>query len=1143
MIVGILAILVTAFTVAMRTERSASHNFAERERAQAIANGMLHRILADQSAPYIALTGSFLGPFVTDSNTQLPTTSSSSTYLADETVQGNYAMLTQIYTMPPSPVDSSGKPLVSSSNHLVRLSGTTTTNTPSNWAYNAAYWGYARQNPNNAGFYNYSPLDASGKPTAPSWINYYDSTGTNQIGQVAYAIWDEAGKIDINMAGPDGTDSTGTNFISGRMNGMAPHDLKFEYLASDPLGLISYLDNQNGRQRSDFALRAIVPTTVTNAPAPNGTGDDRSIFSVEELLNRQVTGSDNLITSVDAVKALDVTTLSRDFEVRPEWDGNRAPASAVSYLKSYINDPTLHTLFQGANSQGGPNLVSDLVSSKDPTNLLDALTINADLKANNIVATDEWRQVVRLLAILRMALPPNKPYVRTGSAAGGNEDVSVPATANLWDDQDVYAIALNILQASDPANDQELTAYNSASGQFSGQPYQDPSVRTGVRLSPYIVETAISAQRLSGSSVLVTEYQKAWNPYPIELDGGTGADAIPYRYGAAWSGGAWPFQAGTAVGSDSAVTGLFDNADGPANLENLQPPFQTDPTKRHFMPNTFTILPHHSRMLTLGKKHDLVLYSKPWMYNGNYYQIHNTTFGGSSLNPQSIAFSFTGGAFTGIPYLNNPKGGTDWVNMGTYFVIPASLMDAASKNWFSYQIDDPRMGQMARYTPNAPVQNYPASTTGTPATTPENGPNGVQRLYSIIGNLNTTSSSPLLNYTPMTYSWQPLPGKQTLYDSQSGWTTPDITSRSTNNLYGTAALLPGCNYNFLAPNDLPKTWAGMSATQKYHAALATFALPGRPFANLGEIATVYANRPWTTLSMAQNLPIPTGTNIKTTTGSTSIPNARLALLLDYYTTVGTTTNPTTDVNLNYRVTAQTDPPPPAGMANANITKRQQNNIWLFESVDATSGSAAGNLRPIRGRINLNTATHEVLMRLLCGQGSLSTPADPFSSYYLVPSTGNVSSVAWNKSDAWVKSLTPVTLTQAQASALADAIIKLRPLRKMSDLILGGSDGMGLNSPSIDPNQTFTSLQTGGNSSGGAFDSQGNYTGFVADAILGRLAQFGTVRAQSYTVDIVARATKTIPGGQIVTTGEVRMLAHVYLDTFSRKAFVQSVEYR
>jgi hypothetical protein len=74
---------------------------------------------------------------------------------------------------------------------------------------------------------------------------------------------------------------------------------------------------------------------------------------------------------------------------------------------------------------------------------------------------------------------------------------------------------------------------------------------------------------------------------------------------------------------------------------------------------------------------------------------------------------------------------------------------------------------------------------------------------------------------------------------------------------------------------------------------------------------------------------------------------------------------------------------------------------------------------------------------------------------------------------------------------------------------------------------------------------------VVDAIVGRLAQFGTVRQQIYTVDIVARALNrkleerrlSNPDLPRVVTAEVRFLARIYFDTFSRRGFVESIEYR
>jgi len=1172
MIIAVLAILVTAFVIAMRTERSASSNFVERERAQAIASGMLHRLIADQSSPYIVTTGSFLGPFQTDSNTQLPLETSSNTYLADPTKAANTPMLSQIFTMPASPG-------ISSSNHLVRISGTNATNSTAKWAYNPDYWGYARQNPNptyHTGYFNYYPLDNTQSPIAPDWVDYYDSTG-KKIGQVAYTIWDEAGKIDINMAGPDGlippsTSNTNITLISGRLNGLAPHDLKFEYLATDPTGLLNYLNGEDAlRERNNFSLRAIVPASMTNAPAQNNTGDDRSIFSVEELLNRKGDNGENLVTAENAPDMLNVTTMSRDFEVRPEWNGDRTPTVAVSYLKSYVNNPNLFTLFAGANGTGGPSLISKL----DPTNPLNAVGINNALTAVGIHPTDDWRQVGRLLAILRIALPPGAPYTRGGAV--GNEDESIPAEPNLWDDQDVYAIALNLLQASDPSDDEELTAYDTKA--FGIQPYQDPGYRVGMRLSPYVVETALKATRTSAGFVQVTEFNKLWNPYPVDLDSdGPGTKPINYDYGDSWSGGYWPIQSGVATGLNGVVDGMFNNGDsGDSNAQTIPqtsgtnttltptgdsegttPPFKVSGLSDLFKPNSF-VLVKHSRVIALAPGHDLVMLTRPWMYNDNYFSSFNATFG--SGNPQSNAYVFTGGPLTGIrnlPLPANNNGGSDVVNMGMFFVIPAaSLKNFGVSNYFSFQIDDPRMGTMARYNQFPPNQNsYTTNlimSPGVPIVTttntgpPENG--NTPNLYSIASSGTAPNHTPTgirpINYSAMIYSWQPLPGKQSLWATATG--KLDNTGYVSNPDPSLAGALPGCNYNFLDRVDLPPAWSNnMTSLQRYHAAMATFALPGHPFSNLGELGTVFANRPWTTLSMAENLPQATGTTAKgasTTANSfTSVPNAKVALLLDYYTTIGTTTNPTDpqDNRLNYQTSAlfYTSSTP----VTANITKRTQNGIWLFESI-AADGTPTGSLRPIRGRINLNTASEDALMRIICGQGASSKSSDPLSSYFLVPSIGNTPPSGYNTSDARVMAINPVSVTQSEAQSIADDIIKIRPLRRMSDLVLGGSDGMGLNSPHLEASgvSTFQKLQSDQRD---AFDKTDTYcTSYLADAILGRLTEFGTVRAQSYTIDMVARATKTTPAGQTVTTGEVRMLAHVYLDSFSRQAFVQSVEFR
>ena len=76
---------------------------------------------------------------------------------------------------------------------------------------------------------------------------------------------------------------------------------------------------------------------------------------------------------------------------------------------------------------------------------------------------------------------------------------------------------------------------------------------------------------------------------------------------------------------------------------------------------------------------------------------------------------------------------------------------------------------------------------------------------------------------------------------------------------------------------------------------------------------------------------------------------------------------------------------------------------------------------------------------------------------------------------------------------------------------------------------------------------GKYPQSVITAMLGRLAQFGTVRQQAYTVDLVVRGlnpnARTAVGAPKVPTSEVRLQARVSFDTFTRKAFIESLQYR
>jgi hypothetical protein len=118
----------------------------------------------------------------------------------------------------------------------------------------------------------------------------------------------------------------------------------------------------------------------------------------------------------------------------------------------------------------------------------------------------------------------------------------------------------------------------------------------------------------------------------------------------------------------------------------------------------------------------------------------------------------------------------------------------------------------------------------------------------------------------------------------------------------------------------------------------------------------------------------------------------------------------------------------------------------------------------------------------------------------------------------------VRIDEADARAIAAAIVDpgtgIRPLRTLSDL--ARLDTKGVLAPLY-----------------------AKYPKQVVDAIVGRLAQFGTIRQQIYTFDILARTLQpeAKKKGKNIVTSEVRLLARVYFDTFSRKAFVESVEYR
>jgi hypothetical protein len=237
-------------------------------------------------------------------------------------------------------------------------------------------------------------------------------------------------------------------------------------------------------------------------------------------------------------------------------------------------------------------------------------------------------------------------------------------------------------------------------------------------------------------------------------------------------------------------------------------------------------------------------------------------------------------------------------------------------------------------------------------------------------------------------------------------------------------------------------------------------------------------------------------------------------LLDYLTTIGTTSDLTT---LNYKRPGSS---PSDNFVAANIEARKQDKRWLFEAVDS-QGRPAGPLRPIRGRMNLNSASREAIKQLLSAPYRLPRSIGLEAIYPGAPSAGSTSTdmmITISPSDA------DLIAREFEGDKEKD-VASIRPLRAMADL------------------SRLKSIKT----------LHEKYPDPVVDAVVARLAQFGTVRQQIYTVDMVARALNTKqeqkrlqPGNEglpRIVTAEVRFQARVYFDTFSRKGFVESIEYR
>jgi hypothetical protein len=489
-------------------------------------------------------------------------------------------------------------------------------------------------------------------------------------------------------------------------------------------------------------------------------------------------------------------------------------------------------------------------------------------------------------------------------------------------------------------------------------------------------------------------------------------------------------------------------------------------------PRQFVIISPPERIINwaLTETRNLEVRTRPYIQNQDYW---GTLVNGSGSGvEESSSYAITIGPFYS-------GGGSDprYNLIHTFSSAKINRKDPTQPNnpnaytpvWHSFQIDDPRMGPFSRFSPDYKT-NPPAPT-----------------------NDNIESFQ--------RYSWVAYPEKHSLFGFPKDPRVPE------NEKY-THKLGDGYNENF-----------GLSwpAGFDFNRAMATFALPRRPFLNVGELGTVFANRPWRTLSFAMTT-VPSATTTTTASAANAVviqagpkPQNYPSALLDYLTTVGTTTEKTT---LNYKKPGAS---PPGVFETANLKERAQDKIWLFESVDS-KGVPNGNLRPIRGRINLNSASRETI-RLL-----LSAPYRLPRSWGLMNITALNPTPITTASDSDIEvTVKPEDADLIAAELVDDSKNKIRPIRTMADL------------------GKLTSIKK----------LHTLYPDPVVDAMVGRLAQFGTVRQQIYTVDIVARALNrkveerrlANPDLPRVVTAEVRFLAKVYFDTFSRRAFVESIEYR
>ncbi len=156
---------------------------------------MLNRLVAENTAPILTNGVALKAYTLRTDGSQLPDDATKTNYLAQNPAPGIFGIKPQAD--------------ISTANHLVRLSRAAVAAR----AFSASNWTYLRMDGDA-----FLPRDANGAATAPDWVDYSLPDGS-VVGQVAFAIWQEDGKLDVNLAGAD-----------PNLNGMAPHNLEIESL-------------------------------------------------------------------------------------------------------------------------------------------------------------------------------------------------------------------------------------------------------------------------------------------------------------------------------------------------------------------------------------------------------------------------------------------------------------------------------------------------------------------------------------------------------------------------------------------------------------------------------------------------------------------------------------------------------------------------------------------------------------------------------------------------------------------------------------------------------------------------------------------------------------------------------------------------